>query len=310
MSEIDAKLIDYARRHGGVVTRSEAIALGMSERTVKRRIFDGQLVGLANGALVLPGILDSEETSLRAASYSIGAVASHESAARMHGIDRLDAKRWTASVPIRRSNRFGPLQIHQLTDIEPEDIVVIREIPVTIPSRAAVDLAAVLPARLLADVVDQFAGRRITTYEQIGARLEALARRGKPGVAKLRKIIKARSNVAMAPESTLESMLLDLLITGGLPTPTTQFHAPWLRQQSGRVDLAYVECRLVIEADGRHWHGSPEAFQADRRRDNTAQLAGWTILRFTWEDVTKRESYVLDTVAAALNRSVFSGGHI
>jgi hypothetical protein len=46
-----------------------------------------------------------------------------------------------------------------------------------------------------------------------------------------------------------------------------------------------------------------EAFQLDRQRDNLAQLAGWIILRFTWDDIVKRPSYVIATVRDALNRT-------
>ena len=72
---------------------------------------------------------------------------------------------------------------------------------------------------------------------------------------------------------------------------------------NGRVDLAYTDQHLLVEGDSQRWHGTPEAFQADRRRDNLAQIAGWTILRFTWEDITKRQEYLVGTIRAALDLS-------
>jgi very-short-patch-repair endonuclease len=41
-------------------------------------------------------------------------------------------------------------------------------------------------------------------------------------------------------------------------------------------------------------------FEDDRRRQNMIVLEGWTVLRFTWADVTKRSDEVVTTVRAAL----------
>ncbi|MEX1093012.1 MAG: DUF559 domain-containing protein [Acidimicrobiia bacterium] len=104
-------------------------------------------------------------------------------------------------------------------------------------------------------------------------------------------------------ESTLETRLHNLISAAGLPLPTTQYRPPWLKSTNGRVDIAYVDERLIVEGDSLRWHGTPETFQADRHRDNLAQLAGWRILRFTWEDITRRPSYVVDSIRRALSVS-------
>jgi very-short-patch-repair endonuclease len=57
---------------------------------------------------------------------------------------------------------------------------------------------------------------------------------------------------------------------------------------------------IAIEADGWDEHGRKRGFQTDRHRDGPLQTMGWIVLRFTWEDVTTRSGYVLDSVAEAL----------
>jgi very-short-patch-repair endonuclease len=47
-------------------------------------------------------------------------------------------------------------------------------------------------------------------------------------------------------------------------------------------------------------HSTPHAFQADRTLSNAVQLAGWTILRFTYRDVTRRPELVAAQVRQAL----------
>ncbi len=78
----------------------------------------------------------------------------------------------------------------------------------------------------------------------------------------------------------------------------------------GRVDIVYLDSKLIVEADSWRWHNDPRSWQADRRRDNLAQLAGWTVLRFTWADLTRRPSYVVAAVKAGLEDSEHETSHI
>ena len=61
----------------------------------------------------------------------------------------------------------------------------------------------------------------------------------------------------------------------------------------------YAELRLAIEVDGFEHHSSPDAFQRDRTRQNRLVALGWTVLRFTWEDVVKRPAMVAQTIRDA-----------
>jgi very-short-patch-repair endonuclease len=48
--------------------------------------------------------------------------------------------------------------------------------------------------------------------------------------------------------------------------------------------------------DGWAWHHDAEAFRRDRQRQNVLVLAGWTVLRFTWSDLTHRPDRVIHDV--------------
>jgi very-short-patch-repair endonuclease len=67
-----------------------------------------------------------------------------------------------------------------------------------------------------------------------------------------------------------------------------------------RVDAAFVEHRLAVEVDGYANHSKDGAFQRDRSRQNMLMLLGWTVLRFTWADLSDRPEYVVSTIEAAL----------
>ena len=57
---------------------------------------------------------------------------------------------------------------------------------------------------------------------------------------------------------------------------------------------------IVIEADRRRWHTLFDAFEADRRRDNAAMLAGWVVLRYTWRMISEEPWTIVKEVREAL----------
>jgi very-short-patch-repair endonuclease len=66
------------------------------------------------------------------------------------------------------------------------------------------------------------------------------------------------------------------------------------------LDLAFPACQVAVEVDGWAWHQDRRAFQYDRQRQNSIVLAGWTLLRFTWHDLTQRPDSVVAEIRAAL----------
>ncbi|MBD0282526.1 MAG: hypothetical protein ICV69_10095 [Thermoleophilaceae bacterium] len=58
----------------------------------------------------------------------------------------------------------------------------------------------------------------------------------------------------------------------------------------------------MIETDGFASHGTRQAFERDRLRDQRLKRAGYEPLRFTWRQLTIGPAWVADTVAAILAR--------
>ncbi|TAL20866.1 MAG: DUF559 domain-containing protein, partial [Frankiales bacterium] len=69
-----------------------------------------------------------------------------------------------------------------------------------------------------------------------------------------------------------------------------------------RVDFAWPDERLVVEVDGFAFHADRASYRNDRRRTNELVLAGWRVLRFSWEDVVGSPDVVVDQVRRALRR--------
>jgi very-short-patch-repair endonuclease len=92
----------------------------------------------------------------------------------------------------------------------------------------------------------------------------------------------------------LEDRFLALCDRHGIPRPATQ------QGRSPRVDFVWPDARVVVEVDGWRAHGTRDAFQRDRATTNALQLAGYVVLRFTHEDLTRRPERVAAQVRAAL----------
>ena len=72
----------------------------------------------------------------------------------------------------------------------------------------------------------------------------------------------------------------------GLPDPRPQFYIdPGDGGPLIRADFAWPDRRIVVETDGRKTHGTRQAFENDRRRDQRLTAAGWTVIRTTWRQL-------------------------
>ncbi len=98
----------------------------------------------------------------------------------------------------------------------------------------------------------------------------------------------------------METRLRLALTRGGLPLPVLQHRVcDGYGNFVARLDLAYVEARLGIEYDSeRHW--DPKVIRRDLRRQNALQALGWSLLRFTADDVLHNRARLVAQVAASL----------
>jgi len=71
-------------------------------------------------------------------------------------------------------------------------------------------------------------------------------------------------------------------------------------QVIAEADFAAPELKLCIEIDGRAYHSDRATFENDRARQNALVLAGWTVLRFTWEQITAQPDEVVRQVMLAV----------
>ena len=103
-------------------------------------------------------------------------------------------------------------------------------------------------------------------------------------------------------EEGVEERFYTLCRLAALPDPEANV---WITLAEGgayKADFLWREERLIVETDGRDAHTTRAAFERDRLRDQRLTLAGFTMVRFTWRQVTREPDRVLRTTQDLLAR--------
>jgi very-short-patch-repair endonuclease len=66
------------------------------------------------------------------------------------------------------------------------------------------------------------------------------------------------------------------------------------------VDALWRDQRVVVELDSLAAHEETNRVEADRHRELALRAAGFTVLRYTWHQVTRRPGLVVADLRAAL----------
>jgi very-short-patch-repair endonuclease len=179
--------------------------------------------------------------------------------------------------------------------LEPVDHTRTARFPVTTVARTIVDVAARLTTRRLEGVVDGACRDRLTSEEELLARLEVLIR---PGRSRLMAVL-AADETSGRPHTWLERELLAILLRHGITGVTMQTELT-ADGRLARVDAFVTDARLVIEVAGHRTHSTRRQRQADNERRLRLEQDGYRVLEFTYEDVTQRPHYLVTTVLARL----------
>jgi very-short-patch-repair endonuclease len=278
------------RRQAGVISRRQAVAAGMSETAVSRRVAAGTWRALHPGVFLSDNHDWTAEASVWAAVLWAGrdATLSGPAAAWWHGLLAEFPGIVDVTVSQRRCPGLRPKVRVRRRDLHPEDRTRRRGLAVTARPLTVLEAAVALgpPG---GELLDRALQRGVGFEDVYRAHCRNLGRYGSPEAARL--LVAAADRAA----SAAERLVIKLLRTAGL---TGWEHGHWVGGYE--LDFAFLEQRVAIEVDGWAWHSDVDRFRHDRQRQNALVLAGWTILRFTWHDLTRRPEAVVAEIRAAL----------
>jgi hypothetical protein len=287
-----------AARHG-VVSRRLLLEHGIGADTIDMRLRQRRLVGVHRGVYALGHAALTDEGRWIAAVDALGGdgVLSHHSAARLWELR--DAALLPVHVTISRRSgvpRRPGLRPHRVTALHDDEVTEHRAVRVTTVARTILDLAATVRGRHLEQVVRRASRvRRFHLSEQRAL----LARHPRlPGAPELGRLLVALHGRGTDDfRSRMEIAFAQLCDDHGLPRPVVNGLVA-----GERVDFHWPVARLVVETDGFEFHAMPTTFADDRRRDQKLTLAGYTVIRLTWEQVTAEARATAATIYALLSR--------
>jgi hypothetical protein len=172
-------------------------------------------------------------------------------------------------------------------------------VPVTGPARTVLDVCWVVDDDLVAlGALDEMLRRRLVTWDELWECLVLHARRGRNGVARFRRILVKRWG-KRGPRGVFVRTVQALLTDVGLPEAVPEYPVT-VAKANYRLDLAYPDAMVAIELDDKDTHLTDKAFEEDPVRENRLKLAGWLVLRYTWDRLVDEPNVIVDEVRAAL----------
>jgi hypothetical protein len=207
-----------------------------------------------------------------------GAALSHRSAADLWGLRR-GSFQIEVTVTRGRVGQRG-IKVHRSRILAEDDVATLDHISVTTVARTLLDLAGVIPARDLERAVDR--AERLDLFDLAAVERVLSRAGGRGGVATLRRCI-----AAWRPSHTrseLEDRHRELVLAAGLPAPQLNVLLDG-EERTHEVDAFWPSHRLVVQLDGFEYHRTRRDRERDSATDADLALAGYRVLRLTWDDV-------------------------
>jgi hypothetical protein len=213
-------------------------------------------------------------------------------AAALHGSKWVDD---TTTVELIHENRHRLPGLSTRGDrIGEDEIVVVDGIPVTSPTRTALDLGCWYPTTSGVAAIDSLA--RATDIKVADVELLALRYPGRRGIVRARLAISLFDPGAQSPK---ETWLRLVLVQAGLPRPQTQI--PVFDEFGSAIaylDMGWEDVKVAVEYDGDHHRSDRSQYNWDIRRLERLQHRGWTLIRVVAGD---RPADIVRRVRTALS---------
>jgi hypothetical protein len=304
-----------------VGTAGQWASAGISPRRLRTMAARGELVRQRHGTYATASAVAAagddparlHALAIRAALASIsaaGAVASHESAALVHGLPLLNApppgfvSLTRPSGSYRGGSALG-IRYHSAT-LPPGHVTTRHDAPVTTPARTVVDLARTL-SYMDGVVAADAAIRTLRAGKSALSRVLAECD-GWPGADHARRVVDFSTGLSGSPLESCARVTFDAF---RLPPPELQAKIFGGVRADGaggilieelheyQADFLWREFKTVAEADGLMKYSSGETAIRERKRDRLIREAGYKVVHITWAELLGRPERVVSRIIEA-----------
>jgi very-short-patch-repair endonuclease len=267
------------RRNGGLATRTQLRAMGLSDRGIRAAISSGQVLRHGKSWVALPDA-NAEATRAVAARGILGG----ESALRSYGI-WVSKHTGTCIVSPPTASRLPPVNPGGYRLWRSDPPVPGTPWRVSVVDALAHHLPRIADPTHAAATLDSALNRRLLTGDELQRLMQRVPRR----IRRLRRRLDGRA------ESGLETLLRLAICDEGW-----SFETQVEIRGVGRVDLV-IDGWLVIEADGSAWHDDHESIERDRERNGALVLLGYRWHRFGYPQVMGDLAGCIAVISALLS---------
>lgn len=292
---LDSLLVEQA----GVISRDQALALGLSARQIDRRVAEGRWLRAFPGTYRLRAVAPTPEGEVRAAALWLpDAVLLGSGAGFWWDIVDTPPARW--EFLIRGVAHLTPhhrVRVRRCF-VDDRDVTSRRGLAVISRPLAVLRTAVEMERERRGagiTLIDRVKQRRLVTEMDLARAFRRNC--GTWGTTTMRWLLERTGDDA---HSELERLAVSLLRAAGI----TNFKPNLtIRLGNGRkteIDIAFRRERIAIELDGFAYHSTPDAHRVDLRRMNDLLADGWRVRRFTFADLVEDPEAFVRTVRQLL----------
>ena len=293
-------LLELAAKQHGLLSRSQAIAAGVSNDQIQRRVASGQWQRVHPRVYRVHGAPRTWFSDLQAAALwadKPGAL-SHGAAASLWGFSRFEDAPPELTITTHRKQSTN-VKLHVVNTLPSSDVVMLRGLRVTSRHRTLLDLAGTCDPLTARACFDEAMRRRWTTTEQLSRLVERSPHTR--GVELIRSLVHEYEGGNGPTESELELGVYELVDSEGLPRPVKQ-RPVMAGGRLRRLDFFFPGTPIVLEADGFAWHATLDAFERERSRHNALTMRGFVVIRWTWRAINDEPEKCAAQLRALLSR--------
>ena len=298
MGQADRAIERLAERQAGTFARRQAIDAGCSDDMARYRLENGVWLPTRFPAVYrLPPCPRTWRQELWAGSLwgGRGALIAGRSAAALYGIDRCPEGPIELLLPLH-DGRAAPRGVRVRRTAAPGVGRDLDGLRVTDPETTLLGVARAVRPDVLDDIIESTLELGLTTSDRV---LDAIGCRA--GSGPIRDLLEGR--VPGRPrQRRLEGEFWRLVAPLGLDL--VRQHEVSVDGKRYFLDVAAVPFKTGFELDGLGKLRTKTGKQDFLRRATALQVAGWRLLHFGWDDVTKHPDGVLAAVDAVIRRVV------
>jgi Protein of unknown function (DUF559) len=294
----DQRMEALATTQHGLITREQATELGLTIAGIRHRVRRASWHPVSRDVFRLAGTANTPKQRALAAVFASGhgAALSHRSAAALDDLPGFSIEPIKVSVPRNVRRSLAGVTLEESLALPTHHVKVVDGIPCTTVARTLFDLCGDVNAHRAERTLDTALARHMVTMSALWKVLIDLAEHGRKGTVLFRQLLEERAEDYVPPESELEARFIDLTRAFGLAKPECQVDLGDDDGWIGRVDFLFRGARLVVEVDGAAFHDGLLDRRHDAERDRRLSAAGWTVLRFRWDDVVNRAFAVAQSI--------------